>query len=240
MKKKYAFILGASADIGIKLLDILIQKNFIVIAHYNRNNNLIKSNHKNKKNLKIIKQDFKNIDDKNLNKFLKKIPTKNISIFVNLVGYTDGISFENCKIKSVLNSVKINSIVPLMIIKNLIPFMIKNNYGRIVNCSSIGVKFGGGKNSFNYSFSKHASEYIPSSIRKLAKNNIFFNNIRIGVTNTKIHKKLKSKKELKKRVSMIPVNRIASTDEIANYIYFLLSEENSYMSNQTITVAGGE
>lgn len=238
--KKNALILGASSDIGIKLIDILLRENYIVIAHYNNNKNFSNSNYKGNKNLKFIKQDFKDINDKNFNRFFKKISNKKISIFVNLVGYVDGVSFEKSKIKSIVDFVKINSIIPMMIIKKISGFMIKSNYGRIVNCSSIGVKFGGGKNSFNYSFSKHASEYIPSFIRKLASKNIFFNNIRIGVTNTKIHKKVKSQRELKKRISLIPANRIASTTEIAKYIYFLVSKNNSYMCNQTITVAGGE
>ena len=29
-------------------------------------------------------------------------------------------------------------------------------------------------------------------------------------------------------------------EEIANYIYFLISEKNSFMTNETITVSGGE
>ena len=77
--------------------------------------------------------------------------------------------------------------------------MIKNGYGRILNCSSIGVKFGGGLNSYNYSLSKHTSEFIPSFFKKLAKKNILYNNLRIGFTDTKIHKKIKNIKELKKK-----------------------------------------
>ena len=36
--------------------------------------------------------------------------------------------------------------------------MIKNKFGRILQTSSIGVKFGGGKNTFNYSLSKKLNE----------------------------------------------------------------------------------
>ena len=128
----------------------------------------------------------------------------------------------------------------MIILKKILGKMIVKKYGRILNCSSIGVKFGGGKNSFNYSYSKHASEFIPSSIKRLAKKNILINNIRIGVTDTKIHKNLKNQSEIKKRISLIPTKKIANKIEIANYLYFLISEENSYMTNETITVAGGE
>ena len=45
---------------------------------------------------------------------------------------------------------------------------------------------------------------------------------------------------MKKRIQLIPASRMASPDEIANYIVGLISEKNTYMTGQTITVAGGE
>ena len=45
-----------------------------------------------------------------------------------------------------------------MIIRNSLKNMSKNKYGRIINTSSIGVKFGGGTNTFAYSISKHLNE----------------------------------------------------------------------------------
>ena len=33
---------------------------------------------------------------------------------------------------------------------------------------------------------------------------------------------------------------MARPEEIANYIVFLISEKNSYMTGETLTVAGGE
>ena len=39
---------------------------------------------------------------------------------------------------------------------------------------------------------------------------------------------------------MIPMKRMASTGEIAEYIIFLISEKNSYMTNETISATGGE
>ena len=45
---------------------------------------------------------------------------------------------------------------------------------------------------------------------------------------------------MKKRIQLIPAARMASPDEIANYIVGLISEKNTYMTGQTVTVAGGE
>ena len=117
--------------------------------------------------------------------------------------------------------------------------MIKNKWGRIVNSSSIGVKFGGGKNNYEYSLAKHLNEFIPSYIRNLANKNIFFNTIKIGLTNTKIHKKI-SNKNILKRTNLVPVKKMASAKNIASYIYYISSEENEFITNEIINITGGE
>ena len=47
--------------------------------------------------------------------------------------------------------------------------MIKANYGRLLHCSSIGVKFGGGNNSYSYSLAKHCLEFMPQFLKKILK-----------------------------------------------------------------------
>ena len=71
--------------------------------------------------------------------------------------------------------------------------MVKNKFGRILQTSSIGVKFGGGKNTFNYSVSKKVNEFIPRDNKIWAANNVLMNTLVIGVTNTKIHNKIAKK-----------------------------------------------
>ena len=75
-------------------------------------------------------------------------------------------------------------------------------------------------------------------ILKNGQKNVLINNLRIGVTDTKIHKKIG--KDLNQRVKMIPINRAAKKIEIVKYILFLISEENSYTTGQTISISGGE
>ena len=128
----------------------------------------------------------------------------------------------------------------MIIQRNIIKKMIKNKYGRILNGSSIGVKFGGGKNTFNYSFSKHCMEFIPNSFKEWSKNNVLINNLRIGVTNTKIHNKINKGLSMKKRLDLIPAKRMAEPSEVADYIVFLISDKNTYITGQTLSISGGE
>ena len=45
---------------------------------------------------------------------------------------------------------------------------------------------------------------------------------------------------MKKRINLVPLKRMANKKEIANFIYFLGSDLNSYISNQVIGISGGE
>ena len=73
----------------------------------------------------------------------------------------------------------------------------------------------------------------------MGKKNVLVNTVRVGATNTKIHKKLPYK-NLKKRAKLIPIKRFATINEIANYIYFLGSSKNTYITNEVISISGGE
>ena len=165
---KKILILGGNSDIGIQLLKKLINtNNFEIHLHYNKKFSIKKF----EKKIKLIKIDLDTINSKNL----KKKFDSNYDIIINLVGYISNQTFLNFDIKELQKTLKINSIIPLMIIRNSLNNMIKKNYGRIINTSSVGVKFGGGGNTFSYSLSKHINEFIPGYIRKLCSKNILYN-----------------------------------------------------------------
>jgi NAD(P)-dependent dehydrogenase (short-subunit alcohol dehydrogenase family) len=39
---------------------------------------------------------------------------------------------------------------------------------------------------------------------------------------------------------MIPLKKMGSTENVADIIYYLGSDENQYITNEIITIAGGE
>ena len=236
--KKKILILGASSDIGTEVIKQLNKKNHYIFAHYFKNFKKIKFIKKEK--LHLIKSDFKKLNNKNYKKIISKKFNHNYDCIINLVGYIDKKSYENTDIQHIFNSLKINTVLPILIERNAIKKMLKKKYGRILNCSSIGVKFGGGKNSFNYSFAKHCLEFIPNSYKSWSRKNVLINNLRIGLTNTKIHKNKFSRKNLSKRISLVPMQRMASTEEVANFIINTIDEKNSFMTGQTLTISGGE
>jgi len=226
-------ILGASSDIGNETVKYYLKNNWKVYAHYNRNRLKIEN-----KNLKLFKLNFFSFS-KIIEKKIKKIKKIKFDAIINLVGYIDNKSFLNFKTKDLEKSLKVNSVVPFYIIKELSSIMIKNKFGRILQTSSVGVKFGGGKNTFCYAISKKTNEFIPRDNKVWAANNVLMNVLVIGVTDTKIHYNI-AKKNLNLRKKLIPMKRFATTLEIARYIYFLTSEENTYITGQVLNISGGE
>ena len=232
MQKK-VLILGGSSNIGIELAKIFIKKKLYKInLHYNSNSKNFKSFGS---KCNFIKADLSN---SNYKKILKRFHD-DYDIIINLTGYISGNTFEKYNLNSLEKTLRANSHMPLLIIRKSLKKMIKKKWGRIINSSRIGVKFGGGKNNYEYSLSKHINEFIPNYLRNLADKNVFYNTIKIGLTDTKIHKKL-SNKDLIKRTKLVPVKRMASPKNIANYIFYIASTDNQFITNEIINITGGE
>ena len=230
-------ITGASSDIGLALCRKYLSEGWSIIGQYRTERTefdaLVGSN------LKTWKCDFANTNK--LNKDLENNihNVSNSNSFINLAAEMSPLRFSEASSCDILNTLSVNLIPGLLIMKTLGPEMIKNKFGRIVHGSSIGVKFGGGQQNFTYSLSKHTQEFIPQECRNWAKENVYVNIARIGVTKTRIHSKLKNK-DLSSRVSQIPVGRLATPEEIAEALFWLGSEKNGFTTNETISIAGGE
>jgi len=232
MKKKI-LILGGSSDIGRELAELFLKnKDCKIDLHYCSN---LKISKKNKNNLNFIKADFL---DTNFENTLKKF-NDDYDIIINLIGHISVKTFEKFTIDSLEKTLRVNSLIPLLIIKKSIKKMIKKKWGRILNTSSVGVNFGGGFNTFEYAASKHFNEFIPKYFRDLAKKNIFYNVLKIGLTDTKLHKKIPFK-NIRNRTKLLPTKKIAKPKDIADYIYFLSLNKNNFITNELINITGGE
>lgn len=235
-KNKKVFILGASSDIGIKTTQVYLNNNWKVFAHYNQNKKELE-NIKDR-NLKLIKFDLKKI--KNFRNFTNKAKfLKTIDSFISLTGYLKPTNFSKININSFYDHINVNYLSNLFVLQKILPNMSRNYFGRILFSSSTGIKFGGGKETPIYSLTKYMNEFFLSTYYDYFKNNVLINTIRIGVTDTKIHKKIKNK-DLKKRINLIPIKRMASSDEVAKYLYFYGSEKNTLTTKSIIDITGGE
>ena len=235
--RKKVFILGASSDIGIEIMKIYIKNNYEVFAHYNNGNRIFKDFTK-KNKIKTIRLNFLKSNFKTKKFLISKI-FKKCDVLINAIGHIKPATFSKTKISDLESIFKVNYFPGLILSQVIGKEMIKRKWGRIVNLGSIGVKFGGGLDNFPYALSKFMLEFFPSEIKNWTKQNVLVNTIRVGATDTKLHLKLPNK-NLIKRKKLIPIKRFAKPKEIARFVYFLGSNENTYISNQVLSISGGE
>ena len=237
MKKK-VLILGASSDIGYETVKFFLKNNWAVIAHFNKNKHKLSKLQKNP-NLILFKFDLMKINL--FKKFLsrKSHQLDNLDAFVSLTGYMRLKPFNKILPSDLIDHLNANYVSNLLVIQKILIKMKKKKWGRVLLASSIGTKFGGGKLTFAYSVSKYLNEFFPSIYKDFYKYNIMINALKIGVTDTKLHFKDKNK-NMKRRIKLIPINKMASTYEVAEYVYFLCSEKNTLITNQVINISGGE
>lgn len=238
MKKKSILILGASSDIGIETVKFFLRKNWNVTAHFNKNKKIFLKL-KDFKNLNIFKFDLSKISL--FEKYISKnsFEFNSYDAFISLTGYMKTKKFSQIKSADLLDHINSNYIANFLIIQRLLAKMKKKKWGRVLLASSIGTKFGGGNLTIPYSLSKYLNEFFPSTYKEYYKYNILINTLQIGVTDTKLHLKDKSK-NMKRRIQLIPIKKMASVKEVVKYIYFLSSEENTLITNQVINISGGE
>ena len=118
------------------------------------------------------------------------------------------------------------------------PLMIQQNYGRIVNTSSIAGKEGN-PNAPAYSAAKAGVIALTKSLGKeLASYNIAVNCITPAAARTRIFDQL-TQEHIDYMLTKIPRGRFLEVDEVASMVAWLVSEENSFTTGAAFDLSGG-
>jgi 3-oxoacyl-[acyl-carrier protein] reductase len=230
-------VTGASSDIGLAVCRQYLEQGWQVIGHFRNHRPELDKLHG--RNFLGWQCDFS--DQSGFEKSLKEKENdlRNVDALVTLAAEIVPKDLLSITTEDILQAILVNYIPSFRLMQIVGSAMLERKFGRIVHGSSIGVKFGGGKQNFPYSLSKHALELIPSESLAWAENNVLVNAARIGVTDTRLLLAVK-KEEIPDRIYKIPAKRLATTEEIASSLYWLGSETNSYITGQIIPISGGE
>ena len=124
------------------------------------------------------------------------------------------------------------------IIRALLPNMLSKRSGKIIGISSI-VGTTGNPGQANYVASKSGLVGLYKSIAsEVAKRNINVNIISPGFISTSMTDNL-NEEQKKSYLSNIPMSRFGKPEDIANIVFFLSSEDSSYITGQNFHVNGG-
>ena len=162
-----------------------------------------------------------------------------IDIFINNAGIAGPIStVENYPVDEWKKVVEMNLNSVFYCCKAVVPFMIKNNYGRIVNISSIAGKEGN-PNASAYSSTKAGVIALTKSLGKeLALKNIAVNCVTPAAAKTRIFDQV-TQEHIDYMLSKIPRNKFAKVEELASLVSWLASEENSFSTGAVFDLSGG-
>ena len=237
MNQNLILVTGASSDIGLETVKLLLRsKEFVWGIYRNNEKELHQLKKLYPKNLSLTKYNF--IEKNEIYRYLDEVKEKQhqIKAFISLAAMRGSIEYGNISVDDLNNHFVVNTIPVVLAVQQLGDAMSKLGYGRIVIGSSIGVKFGGGPQSYCYSITKFASEFLPSKAKDWSASNVLSNIVRIGVTASSSMKD----ENLIQRSNLIPMRRPATPIEIANFLVWLSSDKNTYITNQLIPVSGGE
>ena len=118
------------------------------------------------------------------------------------------------------------------------PIMIEQNYGRIVNVSSVAGK-DGNPNAAPYSAAKAGVIALTKSLGKeLAEFDIAVNCITPAAAKTRIFDQI-SEEHIQYMLSKIPRNRFLKVEEAASMVAWLCSAENSFTTGGVFDLSGG-
>jgi 3-oxoacyl-[acyl-carrier protein] reductase len=128
-----------------------------------------------------------------------------------------------------------------LVSQRVIALMIKKQRkGNVVMMGSLSGKMGGVATGLHYSVSKGGLIVMARQLaREFAKFGINVNAVAPSFADTDMLRdlKLEGKKEELAKMNVIP--RLATPDDIANAVLFLSSDSSSFITGETINVAGG-
>jgi len=245
LESKRILVTGATGEIGTCLVRMLASKGAIIGVHYRNNKKqaelLCREIESKGGRCGCFQADFFSPGGADLvGSFIESF--NGIDILVNNAGAI-------CKFENFLDldevawstTFQLNTQAPFFLSQRAFEWMKKNGGGKIINITSIAAKYGGSARSLHYGASKAALEAVTIGLAKAgAPYNILVNAVRGGFIDSPAQQRLKSKKDLKERIKLIPLQRAGKPEDIASMVVFLSSKAGNFITGEILAVAGGD
>ncbi len=225
MLKNY-LVLGGSTGIGLAVVKQLKGKGHNVIATYNSTTQL-----KGESNYHYL-----NILDEEID--LSFVPDQ-LDGIVYCPGSINLTSFKRITPENLIQDFQLSVIGAFKLIQKLLPKLKKSEQASIVLFSSVAAQTG-----FNFhtqvSTIKGAIEGFTKALAAELAPKVRVNAIAPSITNTPLAGKLlNSEAKIEANANRHPLKSIGESEDIANAVTFLLTEESKWITGQILTVDGG-
>ena len=241
-EKKVVFVTGASRGIGKEVALKYAENGYNVVINYASDKTDVESLKKEfeEKNVETIIEKADVTNSNQIEELVKKAIEKfgKIDVLVNNAGITKDNLLMRMSEEEFDKVIEVNLKGTYIVTKAVTKYMMKKRSGSIINLSSV-VGVAGNAGQTNYSASKAGIIGFTKSVAKeLASRNIRANAVAPGFIETDMTAVLPD--TVKENIhNQIPLRRMGTAKEVANLIYFLGSEESSYITGQVINIDGG-
>ena len=163
-----------------------------------------------------------------------------IEVLVNNAGITRDMTFKKMDKASWDAVMKTNLDSVFNMTKQVYDSMLENNWGRIINISSVN----GQKGAFgqtNYSAAKAGMHGFTKALAlEVARKGITVNTISPGYIGTKMVMAIPQDVLDGKIIPQIPTGRLGKPEEVAGLVAYLASEEAAFVTGANISINGGQ
>lgn len=240
---KVVLITGSSSGIGREIASKLAS-DYEVILHYNSNYNealKLKNDIDNKYNRDtlLVKGDLSNEED--INNIINVIYDRydKIDVLVNNAGIAIDTMFEDKNKDNFMKILEVNLIAPFLLCKKIGLKMKENKEGVIINISSTNGIDTPYVESLDYDASKAGLISLSNNIANYLAPYVRVNTICPGWINTNMNNNLDDD-FITSEKNKILLGRFGEAYEVANLVYFLISDEAKYINNSIIRIDGGK
>jgi 3-oxoacyl-[acyl-carrier protein] reductase len=243
LKNKNAIITGAVGGFGQAIIQTFFREGAHQIALVDINEKVLgefskKLNRKgfNALPFKAVVSDESDVE-KIYNQILNKFKT--VDILVNNAGITQSLPVQDVQIQDWERTINVNLKSAFLFCKFFVNHMIKNEYGKIINISSIAGQTGRPV-SVQYAASKAGVIGLTRNVAfQVAKYGINVNAVAPGPIVTPMLEKSFTKEVSTMLKETVPFIRQGTAQDIANAVLFLSSEESDWITGQVLPVNGG-
>ncbi len=171
--------------------------------------------------------------------FIQKYKNHCFDTVINNAGINEINFLEEVSDEELNRILTVNLIAPIKLLRGLVPGLKKSKAGRIVNIGSIWAVVSKEGRSL-YSATKNGLYGITNTLAlELAPASVLVNMVCPGYTSTEMTSKNNTEEQLNAITQNIPLGRMAEPHEIANLVYLVGSENNTYITGQKLSIDGG-
>lgn len=243
MNKKVVLVTGSSSGLGMEIIKKFASNNYnCVINYYNHEKeaNDLKKELESKYQIKCLTvkgdiskdEDVKHIYNEIINEF------GHLDVLVNNAGIAIDEPIDVKTKENFMRVLEVNLYGTFITSKIFGKLMYDNKNGVIINISSTNGIDSYYEFSVDYDASKAGVINLTHNLANIYSPYVRVNAVCPGWINTPMNKEL-SEEFKKEEIDKILLNRFAKPSEIASLVYFLSSEEASYINDSIIKIDGG-